>query len=347
MREILPENNLKFHLGKLIRDPLKKALFAIFGRRLLRTLESRAGRVAIEVTNLCNANCSFCAYRYQQRPVEIMSLDTFKQFLDKYVVYGGGELKFTPIVGDPLLDRGLTEKIEYARQFPEITLIYTYTNGIAFNKLDLDRFLKSGIDTVQISTCIGSQAMFERLYGVKKYSVTIENIVQLLELNASLGSKVDIRISIRADKPYEAVWNSTDYQRLAALYGRSIPILNDAYDSWSGLIKKDEIPIGQKWRRIPRTKKSEPCSLLYKGLTILADGRVNACWARDMEASLIVGDIHSQALEDIWKGSDLRALREKWKKGELPEVCRKCNQYTSLSDFLADEALALVTGRKL
>jgi len=329
-------------LARSVRSLFFQILYSVFRTRLKRTVESRASRVAIEVTNLCNADCSFCAYRYQQRSVGIMSNATFHTFLEKYIAYGGGELKFTPLVGDPLLDKSLIEKIEYARRFKEITHIYTYTNAIGFQHFDIERFLNSGINEIQISTCIGNQEMYKRIFGVNKYHVVINNIEKLLTLNNSLGKKVTIGLSIRGDKPYEKIWNSPDYIRIAQLYGSAIPILDDAYDSWSGMIKKEDLPIGQGWRKVSNKKKYEPCSLLYKGLLVLGDGEVNACWTRDMEATLLVGNIHNESIDDIWKGEKLRSLRENWEQGNLPEVCKKCNQYTSLSDYLTENSSTIL-----
>jgi len=325
-----------------MRPLVSRMLFSVFRTRLIQAVESRASRVAIEVTNLCNANCSFCAYRYQQRSVGIMSNDTFHAFLEKYIEYGGGELKFTPLVGDPLLDKSITEKIEYARRFKEITHIYTYTNAIGFQHIDIERFLNSGINEVQISTCIGDQDMYRRIFGVNKYHVVIDNIERLLTQNNSLGKKVTIGLSIRGDKPYERIWSSPDYIKIARLYGSAIPILDDAYDSWSGMIKKADLPIGQAWRKVSKKKKNEPCSLLYKGLLVLGNGEVNACWARDMEATLLVGNINDESIDEIWKGDKLRSLREKWSQGELPDICKKCNQYSSLSDYLTDNSIKIL-----
>ena len=68
--------------------------------------------LGIEVTNLCNANCIFCAYQYQKRPVTFMSYEMFRKAIDQYLSFGKDKdgVGLTPVVGDPLVDRDLVRK---------------------------------------------------------------------------------------------------------------------------------------------------------------------------------------------------------------------------------------------
>jgi radical SAM protein with 4Fe4S-binding SPASM domain len=43
---------------------------------LIATLSQTMPGVAIELTNICNANCTFCAYQFQTRPTGTMKLRT-------------------------------------------------------------------------------------------------------------------------------------------------------------------------------------------------------------------------------------------------------------------------------
>ena len=70
------------------------------------------------VTNICNAKCSFCAYpkvvANKTLQTGIMPFDVFKKAVDEWAVVGGQSLDLTPVVGDPLVDPGLLEKVDYA-----------------------------------------------------------------------------------------------------------------------------------------------------------------------------------------------------------------------------------------
>lgn len=78
--------------------------------------------------------------------------------------------------------------------------------------------------------------------------------------------------------------------------------------------------------------KRGPCHRLLTSPVILADGRVNACACRDVEASLVVGDASKQPLGEIFNGAPLRELidRHEGPLEQWPEVCQKCTYYDSV-----------------
>jgi len=74
------------------------------------------------VTNICNAKCTFCAYPkvvgQQNPPDRHHAVRRFKKAVDEWAAVGGQSLDLTPVVGDPLVDPGLLEKIDYAVNTP-------------------------------------------------------------------------------------------------------------------------------------------------------------------------------------------------------------------------------------
>ena len=53
---------------------------------------------------------------------------------------------------------------------------------------------------MNISTALGSAEMYSRLYGVDKYDIVVENMLDLLETNNELGRPVDLTLQLRIDK---------------------------------------------------------------------------------------------------------------------------------------------------
>src|SRR5579864_8387439 len=82
-----------------------------------RHLEPSTGLVT-GVTNICNAKCTFCAYpkvvANKTLQTGVMSFEVFKKAVDEWAAVGGQSLDLTPVVGDPLVDPGLLDKVEYA-----------------------------------------------------------------------------------------------------------------------------------------------------------------------------------------------------------------------------------------
>ena len=120
---------------------------------------------SFECTNICNANCSFCGYRFMQRKKTVIDKDLYTKCVDQYDKLGGGTLNFTPTVGDPLVDKNLLSKIQYARQKKNIYSITSYTNGILLDKFGFDKILNSGISRLGISTYIGTSEGYKKFYG--------------------------------------------------------------------------------------------------------------------------------------------------------------------------------------
>jgi hypothetical protein len=99
-----------------------------------------------------------------------------------------------------------------------------------------------------------------------------------------------------------------------------------AYDSWAGHIKEEELKEAGLAPR-PMPVKKGPCHRLLTSPVILADGRVNACACRDVEATLIVGDLKKESLADVLGGKALRDLVDSHARGDFPEVCQRCTYY--------------------
>jgi radical SAM protein with 4Fe4S-binding SPASM domain len=63
---------------------------------------------------------------------------------------------------------------------------------------------------------------------------------------------------------------------------------------------------------------------------ILANGKVNACACRDVEAELIIGDLKESTLSEIWAGPGIEEIIQHQECGDFPDVCQRCTWYTSI-----------------
>lgn len=296
--------------------------------KIVKELEKKPLRIAIETSSACNANCSFCAYKHSTRPKLIMNFETYKSVLEQVRSFGCEELKFTPITGDALVDPGIIEKIKYAKSLNCFKVIYTFTNLIGLDAFNVDEFVNSGLTRVMISTSIQNKEDYQRIYGVDQFGRVIKNILALLESNKRNGSPLEIGILLRHDKGYD-LKNNPYYKKIKE-FNPKISVLNDDYDNWSGTVDLKDLPKGQEFLR-PQSKEF-PCSQLYNGFIVTPTGDVGMCWARDINLDLKVGNIQENNLEDIWNGEKLRTMREDWLKGKLPNSCHTCLQYCSILD---------------
>ena len=98
-------------------------------------------RQYINITNKCNANCSFCCMWSSSDKNTFMSFDTFKDIIDSHDDYFELQLEG----GEPLLHKDLYLFMEYARSSGRCKKIIILTNGFLLNK-HLKKFISFSKD---------------------------------------------------------------------------------------------------------------------------------------------------------------------------------------------------------
>jgi len=284
-------------------------------------------RAAIELTNACNAKCSFCVYRLNTDKKEIMNFETFKKVVHQIVDANVKELKFTPVIGDPLVDPEFITKVNYAKSLRHFSTIYTFTNLIGFKPAMADAFVTCGLTHLSVSTCLQGKDDYRRIYGVDAFDHVMRNLDALFEANKRNGNPMTIALTLRHDKEYDLT-NNTYYQRYKSI--ATVIEVGKSYDNWAGKITLADLPKGMTFHK--QKEKTLPCSVLYSGLIISHKGDAGSCWCRDPHYELKVGNIHEQTLSEIWNGEKLKTLRSQWLQGTIPDLCRRCMAYSSPLD---------------
>lgn len=323
----------------------RKVLFQLGGIRamliypfrkkaLIERLSQSMSHVNIETTNICNANCVFCAYQYQTRPTGVMEMDLFRKIIAEFVECGGGGLSFTPTVGEPLVDNHIIERIRYARSHPQITTISMYSNMVTLQRLGAEALATSGLSSLTVSTSGFDPVMYERVYRSTRYAQMLGNVKAFGEINNRLGRPVKLFVDMRVDRPLGEVLSYPDYHDVAAIVGADNIGVKFRYDSWGGKISQAELSGNMKLRRNLRPRWS-PCTELFMGPMVYWDGKVGGCNCRDVNASeLIVGNVRDQHLADIWFGPELKQLRDEFTTPKIKDLCKACTHYNHLSLYL-------------
>jgi len=307
---------------------------------IINTIEKRFLHLGVELTNICNANCSFCPYRYATRKKMVISDQIFKKVIRDYSLIGGGRLSFTPTVGDPLVDKKIIDKIEYCRQFKNIRPMFFFTNGILLHKHNIDKLLTSGINTILISTFLGDRESYKRYYGVDTYDLVIKNIFMIIEKNREMGFPVEIKLHLRCEKPYDKVVNSNTFKNIAKIISKNNIYFLNEYDRWGGdlsmEIKEEDLPKGGVFviNHFLGFIQKEPCFELYRRIHILPDGNVGVCMCKDINAEIVIGNVNEDDLLSIWNGNKIKEYREKWLNGVIPNICNNCSRYLPISEYI-------------
>lgn len=301
-----------------------------FIQEKLKKLSKLPRCLYIEGTNVCNAKCTFCAYPQMERPKQTMPMEQFKRIIDEYIEMGGKYVSLTPIVGDPFVDPQIFQRLDYLYQKPQIEGFYFYTNAILMKPLVSEKLMRYG-DKLHIYVSWGGfdRETYKAIMGVDYFERACRNVEAFITTKRDKNSPIGFTIALRCPttKCTGEFWQKLrtyEQEGLLDFEGHNLQ-----YDSWTGKVKPENLTkVGLEARLMPH--KLGACELLYAKPVVLANGKVNACACRDVEAQLVIGDSNESSLAEIWSGKEIEKLIERHEKGDFPEVCQHCTWYVSV-----------------
>lgn len=320
---------------------LKRKAESLAGRlvplgRTLGALEMRPWELHLELTNLCNADCVFCPYQFQERETKLMPEAVLEKAVGDFVALGGGSVGLTPIVGDALIHPRFVEIVRSLRARPTIDRIWVTTNAILLDKHGVDAVLDSGLTSITISTSGFDEASYRRIYRSSAYQRFRANVLALVERNSRRADPLTVTIGLRTDRPLAEVMKDPDFQPVLA-FDPDVDF-TWSFTSAGGRITREALPQGMRLRVVRRRR--EPCVQLYNGPIVLPDGTVMACScvaAMDAVADLGLGNVLEQDLLTLWQGEKLRELRAGFTAGTPNPTCAACDMYRDLELYRTSE----------
>lgn len=289
----------------------------------------------IETSSLCNLECVFCAYVKKSSPKVSMTDAFFKSCVEQATAMGYTQFELTPMTGDVFMDRHVFNKLEYLDGHPTVEGYHFFTN---FTILDLDeigrlvRLKKLKNLTVSIyghdlPTFIAITKSTEKVYNR-----LLGNLEALLALMAEKTFKFDLVHRTTRDAPRESVsdvMKLLDRFREHGVHVRGTHV----YNNWGGYVTQADVHgLAIDVTGSEKTYKRGACSLLFSDYQIMATGIVNGCAARDVDASLKIGDLNEMPLDRILSPENPAYMRliEEQQRGEFRPVCKSCDYYKSI-----------------
>jgi radical SAM protein with 4Fe4S-binding SPASM domain len=283
----------------------------------------------VEGTNICNAACVFCAYPQMERKKQTMSMSDFRRIVDEYLSMGGKHVSLTPIVGDPFVDKHVFERLDLLMSLDGVTGISFYTNAILMTPEKSERLMRYASKLhVHVSWGGFDESTWNAIMGVKKFEHARDAVLAFLDVKRRTKTKIPFTLALRCPDSSRTgpLWETIDAARKEGLV--EIAGMPD-YDSWAGKIAPSELEkVGLRPRTMPFKKGA--CELLFTKPVVLANGDVNACACRDVEAELIVGNVNEEPLAKIWAGSKIDAIIAAHERGDYPDVCQRCTYFVSV-----------------
>ena len=275
--------------------------------------------VRFEVTTFCNYKCVFCKNPVLQREKEVMPIELFRYLFDKIIKETDQYNSFSFAgLGEPLLDRGLEEKVKYVRNKDFYYDIPMVTNGYL---LTLDRFLAlqdAGVDKLRISFHGLTYGKYARVHGVHNdnYGVVLENIKNILNLE---DRKTKLLITHVVMEEFTDEYKK-DFLELFNFNGKE-PELIEAWSPHNWASSFD-------YRKV-ENERLNTCGRVFEGpLQVQVDGTVNLC-CFDHDGALTVGSLKNNTLEEIFTSEEYKAIAKRHVTGNFHNsnlICEKCDQ---------------------
>jgi len=283
----------------------------------------------VEGTNICNAKCVFCAYPQMERRKQTMSMEDFERVVDQYLSMGGKSVSLTPIVGDPFVDKHMFDRLDYLMGIEQVTSISFYTNAILMTPEKSTRLMDYASKLhVHVSWGGFDKETWDEIMGVKKFEEARDAVLGFLEIKERTGTEIPFTLALRCP---DSACKGELWETLRAHRDRGLVEIAGMpdYDSWAGKVAPEALTaVGLEPRTMPY--KQGPCELLFTKPVVLANGDVNACACRDVEAELVVGNVHETPLDEIWAGPAIDELIERHERGDYPDVCKRCTYFVSV-----------------
>ena len=265
-------------------------------------------KVYIEITNICNMNCSFC--RGHKRSKRMMSKEEFALVLDKikeqtkYIYYH--------LMGEPLTHPMLSEFIKMAGERGYKSIITT--NGTLL-KSQGEKLLSAGLHKVNISL-----HSFEEGSELS-HTQYIKKLADFSKKAAGCGTIAVFRLW---NKGFDGGRNKLSLELLKE------NISGDWAESARGIRIRDKIYLewGERfeWPDSNAEIKGDKffCYGLKDQFGILADGTVVPC-CLDSEGVINLGNIFDGDIEDILNSKRACDMVEGFRRGKASEeLCKRC-----------------------
>ena len=279
-------------------------------------------RIKIEVTNVCNAKCIFCAYRIMTRRKALISDTLYQSAINQISEIGCEVLMLSPVVGDPLLHKSFPWHLQRASDLPGIGRIHFFTNliGMAtFNDEELYSILND-TDTIIVSIA-PNKKMYAELFGVDQFENIVTSLNRVASVCCTLKNKPFFVFEGRAKNGFEIDSRLQDVMNV--FEGNSRLNWITKYSDWGGTIHAEDISLqtGDRSRIC-----TVPCERALVPV-VYTDGKVGLCACADYDQKMLIGDLNEERLDTILVSQKRRKYLELFKQGKVPPFCAKCTFY--------------------
>lgn len=265
-------------------------------------------KVYIEITNVCNLNCSFCSpIRKEKR---FMGEKEFEHILKE--ISKVTKVIYLHVKGEPLLHPQIINFLRVAEKY-NINVNLT-TNGVLFPTL-VEK-LKDCKSLHKINFSLHCE------HNIPNYEEEIFKNVEKLSTNTVIIYRLwTLKDNKLDEKSMKIVQKLERYYNLSTETVERLKIENNVKISSTIYVDKDN---EFKWPEITSHKSCGYCHALKTQIAILVDGTVIPC-CLDSNGIINLGNIFKESIEDIQKKDKYQNLKKSFQDRKPCEpLCQSC-----------------------
>lgn len=275
--------------------------------------------IDIEMTNTCNFRCLMCptGNYSQKRDKGFMDDAVFYKILEQVQPYKT-PLRFIRW-GEPLTHPNILDYLRACKKAGILTHINT--NGSKMTEEMMDALLDIHLDSLKFSF----QGVDRKSYAEMRNTDFFQELVATIRrFHEKRGARKVPFIQISTSITYETAEQVQSFREELGQYADYLNVgrtVLEHVDLNAVRLRPDELKELTRLKELESLVKVHPeCPEVFDKLSINWDGTVSAC-CQDSDNIMLVGDVRSQSLVDIWSSETLnnhRRLLADMRHDELP-----------------------------
>ncbi|PIU72257.1 hypothetical protein COS79_03850 [Candidatus Woesearchaeota archaeon CG06_land_8_20_14_3_00_33_13] len=276
--------------------------------------------IIIQTTSYCNANCIICPYGslVKKQPQGLMDLDTYHKIIDEASSYDVERILLY-LMNEPLMDKDIVSKINYAKEKNPNTMVHIVSNGSLLNKkLSID-LINSKLDYIEFSVLANRKESYRKIMHLD-FNRTIKGILNFIKI-ARMQNKGNDYININITRtpsllPTEEKDGMINFWREAGIKNINyfdMPISRAGNVSFLPKVKHNSV------KGCESIWANEMMHILYNGDVILC--------CMDWKREVVLGNIKKESIYQIWNGERYNQIR-KMRDGKIESppsfICKRC-----------------------
>ncbi|MBI3087366.1 MAG: radical SAM protein [Candidatus Omnitrophica bacterium] len=303
-------------VSKREREKIRRRIEAFYDYKPASVTPAFPKTVLVELSNVCNHRCVFCAYAKMTRAGKLLDFALLERLLQEAYELGGREVGFYA-GAEPFTSPDLERGIKLAKMLG-YGYVFISTNASLATEARLRACMDHGLDSLKFSINAGDRETYRRIHGRDDFDKVIERVKFCRAYRDRLGT--DLYLAVSCVLVEHAIGsNAGSREQLPRLLGSVVDevIFYEANNQNGQMLGLAEAGI------------TAPCPLPFMQCHISAEGYLRMCCS-DYQNYLSLVDLNRTTLKDAWEAKIFQEMRRRHLENALEgTLCHNCIHNTN------------------